>query len=93
MSFKNGSICLDKLWNATKPGHPSITVGKDGKKYLAITIWENDQPDKFGNIGSIQIACKKGEEKIYIGNTRNPATPAPTSEGKEPIKVNDDAPF
>lgn len=75
-NFKLGSICIDDLYAASKAGHSSVTVSKNGKKYANIVIWDNDKPDKFGNIGSIQLNSTKEkrdlEEKIYIGNTKNP---------------------
>lgn len=45
-----------------------IQVGKNGKKYINIMVWVNDEPDEFGNHLSIQQKVKKGEKRIYIGN-------------------------
>lgn len=46
---------------------------KNGKKYLAVDVWVNDEPDKYGNDVSANISQTKEErenkeKKIYIGN-------------------------
>lgn len=78
--FKLGSICLDDLFAASKAGHSSITEAKNGKKYASIVIWENEEADKYGNNGSIQLNStkenKESEAKIYIGNLRGQAPKA-----------------
>lgn len=44
-----------------------IIEGKKGK-YLNLTIWINETPDKFGNDVSLEQRVDKGEKKIYLGN-------------------------
>ncbi len=44
-----------------------LFVGSKGT-YLDLTIWENENSDKFGNNFSIQQSTKKDEPKIYLGN-------------------------
>lgn len=89
--FKLGSICLDDLFSASKAGHSSVTTAKNGKKYANLVIWENEEPDKFGNTGSIQLNStkenKESEAKIYIGNIKNPGS------SNRPNNSNDDIPF
>lgn len=67
--FKLGSICLDELFAVSKAGHSSVTTAKNGKKYASIIIWENEEVDKYGNNGSIQLNStkenKESEAKIY----------------------------
>lgn len=64
----NGSICLTDI------PKDKITVSeKNGKKYLNINLWLNDEPDQFNNNGSIQVSQSKeereaGAKKQYIGN-------------------------
>ena len=46
---------------------------KNGKLYLSVDIWVNEQPDNYGNIGSINVRQSKEEreakvKKTYIGN-------------------------
>lgn len=87
----NGSICLSDI------PKDKITEGKNGKKYLNITLWVNDTPDQYGNIGSVQVSQTKEqreaqEKKTYIGNFKQPtpATPAPQA---APAIAADDLPF
>lgn len=66
----NGSICLTDI-----PKDKIVTSEKNGKKYLNITIWINDEPDQFNNNGSISINQTKEqreakEKKVYIGNLK-----------------------
>lgn len=55
-----------------------ITEGKNGKKYLNVKLWVNDVPDRYENIGSIQVQQTKdereaGNKATYIGNFKAPA--------------------
>ena len=92
--FDLGSICIDDLFAASKAGHSSITTAKNGKKYAGICIWHNEEPDKYGNDGSIQLNSKKEmretEAKIYIGNIKNPTT---GSQNQASQSGNEDLPF
>ena len=93
-----GSISLSKLLEEAKRPHSAFYTGKDGKKYLNIKIWVNDEPDQFGNHVSVQLNGKKEAEnyKVYLGNLKS-------FEQKEPeqfnqndaadIPVDDDLPF
>ena len=70
-TFYNGSICLTDI------PKEKITEGKNGKKYVNVTLWVNDSPDQYGNIGSIQVSQTKEqrdaqEKKQYIGNFKAP---------------------
>lgn len=66
--FMLGSLNLSKI------PKEKIKEDKNGNKWLDITVWFNDQPDKFGNELSIQVSAKKDEPKVYIGNAK-PYTP------------------
>ena len=72
-----GSIELTKI-DKTK------IVEKDGRKWLNISVWVNDEKDQYGNIANIQISTKKDEPKIYIGNLKefeqNKPTPSATAQ-------------
>ena len=80
----NGSICLTDI-----PKDKITTSEKNGKKYLNITVWLNDDADQYGNIGSLQVSQSKqeresGEKKVYIGNFKKPqGAAAPQSNGSE----------
>ena len=96
-TFYNGSICLTDI------PKDKITEGKNGKKYLNITLWVNDTPDQYGNIGSVQVSQTKEqresqEKKQYIGNFKQPIAVA---QGTIPVSAttaasndtSDDLPF
>lgn len=64
-----GSICLSDI------PKQYITTGKNGKKYIAINVWENREPDRFGNSHSIQVAVpvedrQRDHQKYYLGNLK-----------------------
>ena len=66
----NGSICLSDI-----PKEKITVSEKNGKKYLSVTIWINDEVDKFNNNGSISVSQTKEEReskaaKKYIGNLK-----------------------
>lgn len=91
----NGSICLSDI-----PKDKIVESTKNGKKYLNVTIWLNDE-EKFGNIGSIQVSQTKEEReakatKQYIGNFKKPEhkqeSPQPPSNGSDDMPI-DDLPF
>jgi hypothetical protein len=61
------SICLSDIPESAIISH------KNGKKYINLVTWDNDEPDKFGNDFSVQIAQSKEErerkeKKVYLGN-------------------------
>lgn len=90
----NGSICLTDI------PKEKMTVGKNGKKYLNVNVWMNDNVDQFGNIGSIQVALPKAERAAgakgaYIGNFKESQAPAATNNAA-PVQQQgtlDDLPF
>jgi hypothetical protein len=64
-----GSICVSDIDKS------KLTQAKNGKFYLSVDIWINDQPDNYGNTGSISIRQSKEEreaktKKVYIGNLK-----------------------
>lgn len=52
--------------------------------YLKLSIWQNDEPDKFGNDFSIQQTTGKDEPKIFLGNGKyyTPKEEKPKAETK-----------
>lgn len=66
------SICLTDLVAQAKAGHSAFVRGKNGKIYVNITEWVNDEPDQFGNHASFLLNStqekRDSEGKIYIGN-------------------------
>ena len=55
-----------------------ILIHENGKKYLMLESWDNDEPDKFDNDFSVSISLNKKEverskagekvPRIYLGN-------------------------
>jgi hypothetical protein len=70
----SGSICITDLMETMKLGHSSFSKAQNGKVYANILIWQNEEPDKFGNSMSLQLSSTKDmrekEEKVYIGNAK-----------------------
>lgn len=74
----NGSICLSDI-----PKDKITTSEKNGKKYLNINLWLNEDVDNYNNIGSIQVAQSKAEreakeKQVYIGNFKHAVKPQQT---------------
>ena len=57
-----GSIDLSKIDKNRLYKHD------DGRLFLDVVIWVNDQPDEEWKAVSIQQRTKKDEDKIYLGN-------------------------
>jgi hypothetical protein len=83
-----GSICVSDI------PKDKLTQAKNGKLYLNVDIWVNEEKDKYENIGSISVRQTKEEreakeKKTYLGNFK-------TSELKAQVpeqKAFDDLPF
>ena len=80
-----GSIDFSKLLEQAKSGNKAFTKTENGKIYLNVRVWVNDEEDKFGNIASFQSNFKgaQKEDKFYFGNLKESK---PT---EEPINSND----
>ena len=69
-----GSLCLSEINELAKAGHSAFSRAQNGKIYFNVLVWENDEPDKFGNNFSVQLNAKKDaadtEKKKYIGNLK-----------------------
>lgn len=67
-----GSICLTDMIEAGKQGHSAFKKAENGKMYVSVNVWINDEPDRFGNNASVQINPTKesGHEKKYVGNLK-----------------------
>jgi hypothetical protein len=72
----NGSICLSDLIAQAKLQHSAFSKSeKNGKIYVNITQWVNDEPDKYENHSSFQLNSTSDENrvkegKIYFGNAK-----------------------
>lgn len=81
-----GSIELSKI-------DKSKIVEKNGRKWLNISVWLNDDKDQYGNCASIQISSKKDEQKIYIGNLKEYESKSVEQPQNSAEPVDDQLPF
>lgn len=67
-----GSICVSDLVDLAHKKHSAFSKADNGKIYANVTIWLNDEKDKFGNLMSAQLNPKKDlaeqDGQPYIGN-------------------------
>lgn len=87
-SLFTGSICVSNIDKS------KLTQAKNGKLYLSVDIWINDQADNYGNTGSISIRQSKEErdaktKKVYIGNLK----PVEKSNNQPSAPIIEDLPF
>ena len=61
-------LYLGKI-NCSKIDKARLFEGKEGK-WMDVTIWISEEPDKYGNQMAIQQSTKKDETKIYLGNAK-----------------------
>ena len=67
-----GSIDFSKLIEQAKAGNKAFTKTENGKIYLNVRVWVNDELDKFGNCASFQSNFKgaQKEDRFYFGNLK-----------------------
>lgn len=84
-----GSICLSDI-----PTEKVTTSEKNGKTYLSVVIFVNDEVDKYNNIASMAVSQSKEEREAkakakYIGNFKDSKSivraVAPTEALEEPL--------
>ena len=71
-SIISASIDVEKLSHLIRDGR-GVTKGKNGKRYLAITVTVNNEPNEWGSDASISISQTQEErqsraKKDFIGN-------------------------
>lgn len=78
-----GSIDLTLLIELAKKKHSAFTKGTNGHIYASINVWHNAEPDKFGNVMSVQVNPTKEMKDVdgrpYIGNLKKSDGPKPVS--------------
>jgi len=86
-----GSIDFSKLLEQAKSGNKAFTKNENGKIYLNVKVWVNDELDKFGNCASFQSSFKGAtkEEKFYFGNLKE-STPVEDKVDASDIPSEDD---
>lgn len=93
-----GSVCLTDLIEKAKAKHSSFVRAQNGKVYCNITVWLNEDVDKYGNSMSIQAnttkEMKDKEERFYLGNCKKSEYKAPEAiSDTSDIPAVDDLPF
>lgn len=94
-----GSICITELLEQAKEKHSAFVKGTNGKIYANVSMWLNDDADKFGNIMSMKLSCTKDkidtEGKVYVGNFKESETSKPISNQdiKSLDEIANDLPF
>ena len=92
-----GSLCLTDILEHAKAAHTAFKKAENGKLYMNVLIWENDEPDKFNNNFSVQLNPIKDapddQKKKYIGNLKHVAFNAtnglPTADATKLPDIND----
>ena len=68
-----GSLNITELLEQLQKKHSSFSKADNGKIYMNVTVWLNEEKDKYGNSMSIQANTKEGntqESKFYLGNCK-----------------------
>lgn len=81
-----GSIDFSKLLELAKAGNKAFTKAENGKIYLNLNVWVNDEKDQYGNDASIQTNFKDAtkDDRHYFGNLK-------FSEFKEPVALEENS--
>jgi hypothetical protein len=89
-----GSIDFSKLLEQAKAGNKAFSKSENGKIYLNVRVYVNDEVDRFGNIASFQSNFKGAtkEEKFYFGNLKE-STPTESRVESNDIPSDDNFPF
>jgi hypothetical protein len=89
-----GSIDFTKLIEQAKSGNKAFSKSENGKIYLNVRMYVNDEVDKFGNIASFQSNFKGAtkEDKFYFGNMKE-STPIEGQVEAVDVPETDDLPF
>ena len=92
-----GSLDFSKLLELAKKADKSFSKAQNGKIYVNINVWLNDEKDQYGNDASIQTNFKDAtkDEKHYFGNLKISEQKAPESlqENSSDIPEPDDLAF
>ena len=98
--FANVSMDLTKFKELLQqnPNHSAFTKHSNGRMYVNLTIWENEETDKFGNNVSIQVNSKKEqrdvEGKHYVGNgKKSGSSPTQAAAAQTSIATSTELPF
>lgn len=65
-----GSINLTELSQKVKSGEIDVFTSEKGVKYVNVAMWINDNPNEWGQIGSLSHKNEKGTT-TYLGNFKD----------------------
>jgi hypothetical protein len=89
-----GSVDVTTLIEKLKEKHSGFYKGKNGKVYANITVWENDQPDEYGNILAVKVNASKEKKDVekgfYIANCKKSQNDAKPVSDKDVSGLNVD---
>jgi len=92
-----GSIDFSKLLELAKTGNNAFKKADNGRIYMNLNVWINDEKDQFGNDASIQTNFKDAtkEDRHYFGNLKYSEIKeaSPLEENNPEIPSDDDLPF
>lgn len=92
-----GSLDFSKLLELAKAGNKAFSKAQNGKIYVNVNVWINDEKDQYGNDASVQTNFKDAtkEEKHYFGNLKISEQQAsqPLQENSVDIPEDSDLPF
>ena len=90
-----GSICLSELNQKAKEGHPAFTKSENGKIYVNVVLWHNEEPDQYGKVAQLQLSKLKDskEKTTYIGSFALPKIKEPDPIFPSDLPEDDDFPF
>lgn len=89
-----GSICVSDIVDLAHKKHSAFTKADNGKIYANVTVWLNDEKDKFGNIMSAQLNPRKElreqDGQPYIGNFKEAESKPIDSRAASGLNLPDD---
>ena len=85
-----GSINLDSIKEAIASGIDPFE-GKKGK-YVPVSVWVEDEPDRFGNSCSVSMYNKESKQSFYLANLKEGEN-STGSGSSQPVKKEPDLPF
>jgi hypothetical protein len=68
-----GSIDFTKLLELAKSSNKAFSRSeKNGRIYMSLNVWINEEKDQYGNDASLQTSFKDAtkEDKFYFGNLK-----------------------
>lgn len=94
-----GSINFDKLMEAIKSGKvKTFKSNETGIRYINIGVWINDNPNEYGNIGSLSLPLKEehqseGNKVVYVADLKRNTPKTQEATAEDFNDEEDDLPF